>query len=110
MIAYHAGFPGFSGGFVGVDIFFVISGFLITSLLFKEAAATGRINLGAFYARRVSRLMPAGLVVVAVTLVLGAIFLPPASSEQTFAGANRHCFRLFRFEFLFFQNDRRVFR
>jgi peptidoglycan/LPS O-acetylase OafA/YrhL len=83
VIAYHAGFSGFSGGFVGVDIFFVISGFLITSLLFKEAAATGRINLGAFYARRVRRLMPAGLVVVAVTLVLGAIFLPPASSEQS---------------------------
>ncbi|MBK9347071.1 MAG: acyltransferase [Burkholderiales bacterium] len=81
VVAYHAGFSGFSGGFVGVDIFFVISGFLITSLLFKEASATGRINLGAFYARRVRRLMPAGLVVVTVTLVLGAIFLPPASSE-----------------------------
>ena len=60
VIAYHAGIPGFPGGFVGVDIFFVISGFLITGLLFNEAAISGRVNLGAFYARRVRRLMPAG--------------------------------------------------
>ena len=103
VIAYHAGFSGFSGGFVGVDIFFVISGFLITSLLFKEAAATGRINLGAFYARRVRRLMPAGLVVVAVTLVLGAIFLPPASSEQSSLARTAIAFAYFGSNFYFFK-------
>ena len=103
VIAYHAGFSGFSGGFVGVDIFFVISGFLITSLLFKEASATGRINLGAFYARRVRRLMPAGLVVVAVTLVLGAIFLPPASSEQSSLARTAIAFAYFGSNFYFFK-------
>ncbi|MCB1968231.1 MAG: acyltransferase, partial [Candidatus Accumulibacter sp.] len=76
VVFYHAGFPGFSGGFVGVDVFFVISGFLITALLFNEAAATGRVSLSAFYARRVRRLMPAGLLVVAATLLLGALFMP----------------------------------
>jgi peptidoglycan/LPS O-acetylase OafA/YrhL len=78
----HAGFPGFSGGFVGVDIFFVISGFLITSLLFNEAVASGRVNLSAFFARRVRRLMPASLVVVATTLVLGGALLPFASKDM----------------------------
>lgn len=78
----HAGFSGFSGGFVGVDIFFVISGFLITSLLFNEAVATGRVNLSAFFARRVRRLMPASLVVVAATLLLGGTFLPMASKDM----------------------------
>ena len=78
----HAGVPGFSGGFVGVDIFFVISGFLITSLLFNEAVATGRVNLSAFFARRVRRLMPASLVVVATTLLLGGAFLPLASKDM----------------------------
>jgi peptidoglycan/LPS O-acetylase OafA/YrhL len=103
VIAYHAGFPGFSGGFVGVDIFFVISGFLITSLLFNEAAATGRVNLGAFYARRVRRLMPAGLVVVAVTLLLGAIFLPPASNEQLSLARTAIAFAYFGSNFYFFR-------
>ena len=103
VIAYHAGFSGFSGGFVGVDIFFVISGFLITSLLFNEAAASGRINLGAFYARRVRRLMPAGLVVVAATLLLGAIFLPPASSEQLSLARTAIAFAYFGSNFFFFR-------
>ena len=103
VIAYHAEFPGFSGGFVGVNIFFVISGFLITSLLFNEAAASGRVNLGAFYARRVRRLMPAGLVVVAVTLLLGAIVLPPASSEQLSLARTAIAFAYFGSNFFFFR-------
>ncbi len=77
VVFYHAGFPGFPGGFVGVDVFFVISGFLITRLLFDEASSTGGVSLGAFYARRVRRLMPASLIVVAATLLLGAFFVPP---------------------------------
>ena len=82
VVLYHVGVPGPRGGFVGVDVFFVISGYLITSLLFLEAQQ-GHIGLAAFYARRVRRLFPAMLVVVAATLVLGAIFLLPIFSEQT---------------------------
>ena len=57
VVAYHAGLP-VPAGFVGVDVFFVISGFLITSLLAREYAETGRIDFTAFYARRVRRIPP----------------------------------------------------
>ncbi len=64
------------GGYVGVDVFFVISGFLITSHLVEQLAETGRISLGRFYARRIRRLLPAALLVLMVTAVLVAVFLP----------------------------------
>ncbi|WP_191905651.1 acyltransferase family protein [Microbacterium caowuchunii] len=64
------------GGYVGVDVFFVISGFLITSHLFGEVARTGRVRLGAFYARRIRRLLPAALLVLSASAVLVALFLP----------------------------------
>src|SRR5690606_31983026 len=56
VVLFHAGVPYFGGGFVGVDVFFVLSGYLITRLLVDEAAANGRIELLAFYARRARRL------------------------------------------------------
>ena len=65
-----------SGGYVGVDVFFVISGFLITSHLTSELTRTGRVRLAAFYARRVRRLLPAALLVLAITAVLVVVFLP----------------------------------
>lgn len=102
VVFYHAGFPGFSGGFVGVDVFFVISGFLITTLLFNEAAATGRVNLSAFYARRVRRLMPAGLLVVAVTLLLGGIFMAPVSDDQRSLARSAVTVAFFGSNFFFF--------
>ena len=83
VVLYHVGVPGITGGFVGVDVFFVISGFLITSLLVLEAETRGRISLSDFYARRVRRLFPALMVVVLVTLLLGAIWLLPVFGEQT---------------------------
>lgn len=73
VLVYHL-FPGaLPGGFLGVDIFFVISGFLITSLLLREAAVTGRIRLGDFWRRRARRLLPA---LALVLLVCTAIALP----------------------------------
>ena len=77
VVLYHARIPGFGGGYIGVDVFFVISGYLITGLLLKEHRSTGRINLGAFYARRARRLLPAAAVTVLLTLVVGyAVFAP----------------------------------
>ena len=77
VLAYHAGIPGVSGGYVGVDVFFVISGFLITTLLVREHGATGRIRFGEFYARRIRRLLPASLVVVVATLLAARVWLEP---------------------------------
>lgn len=65
-----------SGGYVGVDVFFVISGFLITSHLLGELSRTGRVRLGAFYARRVRRLLPAAFLVLAASIVLLVAFVP----------------------------------
>lgn len=77
VLLFHASIPGFSGGFVGVDVFFVISGFLITGMLLREIETTGKISLSNFYARRVRRLMPAAALVLIVTLVASLIILPP---------------------------------
>ena len=59
VVLYHAGVPGLTGGFLGVDVFFVISGFLITGLLVREQERTGTISIVKFYGRRMRRIMPA---------------------------------------------------
>jgi peptidoglycan/LPS O-acetylase OafA/YrhL len=66
VFAYHLGWGGATGGYLGVDLFFVLSGFLITTLLLEERALTGRVRLGAFWARRARRLLPALFLLVAV--------------------------------------------
>ena len=82
VVAFHAGVPGFGGGFVGVDVFFVISGFLITGLLVEELRETGSISLSRFYARRVRRLLPALALVLVSTLLLGSVLLLAVAGEQ----------------------------
>lgn len=77
VLFYHFGVPGFSGGFVGVDIFFVISGFLIGGILWFELEATGSLRLGDFWLRRIRRLAPAYFAMAAVTLVAAWHILLP---------------------------------
>lgn len=77
VVAAHAGLPGASGGFIGVDVFFVISGYLITGLLQNEQQDTGRIALARFYARRLLRLLPALVVVIWLTCIAAALLLAP---------------------------------
>jgi peptidoglycan/LPS O-acetylase OafA/YrhL len=77
VVAYHCGLPFVSGGYVGVDVFFVISGFLITGLLLREARRTGTVSIPRFYARRALRLLPASAVVVVATVGASALWLPP---------------------------------
>ena len=74
VVLFHFGFTTFSGGFVGVDVFFVISGFLITSILFREISAQ-RFSFLDFWGRRARRILPALTVVVIVTLALGWLLL-----------------------------------
>lgn len=76
VVLAHAKVSGFSGGFIGVDVFFVLSGYLITGLLTQELVANGRIRLINFYARRFRRLFPSLLLVLVVTSVLGQQLLP----------------------------------
>ncbi|MER8234917.1 acyltransferase [Streptomyces sp. NPDC094049] len=81
VLLFHAGH--FGGGFLGVDLFFVLSGFLITGLLLREArAADGRIRLAAFWGRRARRLVPALAVMIAGTLVLVTLFGAPSLRRQ----------------------------
>ncbi|HEX7406011.1 MAG TPA: acyltransferase, partial [Candidatus Nanopelagicaceae bacterium] len=76
VLFFHASL-GFSGGYVGVDVFFVISGFLITGMLIREIEGTGRVSLSRFYARRARRLLPAASLVLAATLIASIFVLPP---------------------------------
>lgn len=77
VLLFHASIPGFRGGFVGVDIFFVLSGYLITGNLLREVQSAGRIHFKKFYARRIRRLLPASFFVLISTLIVVAIWFPP---------------------------------
>ncbi len=77
VLLYHASVPGVTGGYVGVDVFFVLSGFLITGLLVRELDATGTISLAGFYARRVRRLLPAAMLLILATVVASTVVLSP---------------------------------
>ena len=84
VVAFHAGIPYFDSGFVGVDVFFVLSGFLITGILSKEADDRGTVRLGRFYTRRLRRLLPASSITVLVTM-LASFFLVSALSWRQIA-------------------------
>ena len=77
VILFHAKFLGLTGGFIGVDVFFVVSGFLITSLLINEHSSVGEISLKNFYARRARRLLPASALVIGLTALASRIWLEP---------------------------------
>lgn len=78
VVACHARVPGLQGGFIGVDVFFVISGYLITRLLLAEWQQQGRLDIAAFYARRVRRLLPAfTLMLLFVVAATWYIYAPP---------------------------------
>ena len=88
VLAFHAGMSTFSNGFLGVDLFFVLSGYLITSILVVELSSTGRLRFRKFYARRFRRLLPAS----AVLLVVGSLVslgTQPITARLGFAGDAR---------------------
>ncbi|MCV7347673.1 acyltransferase [Mycolicibacterium rhodesiae] len=81
VVLFHAAVPGIGGGFVGVDVFFVISGFLITGLLWREVSSTGTVRLRSFYGARARRLLPASAFVGVVTMAATGLLLPPLQAE-----------------------------
>lgn len=87
VLAYHSGLEVFSGGYVGVDVFFVISGFLITTHLLETLQRHGTVDLTSFYARRARRILPAAFTVLVLSLVAALIWMPPLQLESVFRGA-----------------------
>nr|WP_243858786.1 acyltransferase family protein [Mycobacterium sp. DL440] len=87
VVLFHAGVPGFGGGFIGVDVFFVVSGFLITGLLWREASNTGTVRMARFYAGRARRLLPAAALVLVVTSIAATLLLPPLRARSVLADA-----------------------
>ena len=81
ILFFHVGIKHFTGGYVGVDIFFVISGYLITSIIVRELTA-GEFSIARFYERRVRRILPALTVMVVATLLAGLVLLSPAQLEE----------------------------
>ncbi|MCA2265744.1 acyltransferase [Mycobacterium marseillense] len=77
VVLFHCSAPGLGGGFVGVDVFFVISGFLITGMLWREASTAGTVRLLRFYGGRARRLLPASATVGVVTAIASAVLLSP---------------------------------
>ena len=86
VVLFHAGVPALAGGFVGVDLFFVLSGYFITGLLVREQAESGGVNLMEFYGRRALRLLPSLIVVLLVTLA--AVMWLYAPIDQPTIAAN----------------------
>jgi peptidoglycan/LPS O-acetylase OafA/YrhL len=82
VVLFHVGLAGVGGGYVGVDVFFVISGFLITGLLWREVTSGGTVRLGRFYGARARRLLPAAATVGVATAIGAAVLLPPLQARS----------------------------
>lgn len=103
VLIFHAKFV--TGGFIGVDIFYVISGFLITGLLLKELKSTGRISLKAFYLRRSKRLLPASFLVLFATAIFAWLVLPPISRGSIGRDLIATTLYISNYLFAWWQND-----
>jgi peptidoglycan/LPS O-acetylase OafA/YrhL len=102
VVLYHVGIPRFAGGFIGVDVFFVLSGFLISGLLIEETKVTGRIDFAAFFARRIRRLLPASALMLITTLIAASLLLSPI--EQITIGKAALATAFYGSNFFFMRN------
>ena len=96
VVVFHSGSESFTGGYVGVDVFFVLSGFLVTQLLLRDLEGGGSISLARFYSRRFRRLLPAAFVVLVVTALVYSALASPIEVTQSVDG--------FRASFLYYAN------
>ncbi len=105
VVAAHAKVSWLAGGFIGVDVFFVLSGYLITGLLVKEIEATHSLGFVDFYARRMRRLLPGMLLMIGMTCLLGSLLLLPEAQTGQASAAASAVFWLSNFHFAFQQMD-----
>ena len=105
VVVYHAGLGLIPGGYVGVDVFFVLSGFLISWLLVEEAKRSGKVDLWAFYARRARRLLPAVAVLIVVTSVAAYWAYPPLEHRTAAHSALSAATYLSNFYFVYLVRD-----
>lgn len=101
VLLFHFGLPWVPGGYIGVDVFFVISGFLITRLIYNELQLTGEFSFSNFYVRRARRLFPALFFTLAISLFFGVILLSPSSLERLGASAIHALMSISNFFFWF---------
>ena len=81
VVLFHAGISSFSGGYIGVDVFFVLSGYLVTSLLMRDLDGGGTVRFSRFYSRRFRRLLPAAFVTLVITSIVYSAVAGPAVSS-----------------------------
>ena len=86
VVIFHAGADRFTGGFIGVDIFFVLSGYLVTQMLMRDIGQHGGVRFGRFYARRARRLLPASAVMLLITAVVYSAVAPPGEANSAMHG------------------------
>ncbi|MGA8258101.1 MAG: acyltransferase family protein [Nocardioides sp.] len=104
VMGFHAKVPGFEGAYIGLDLFFVVSGYVITGLLMYEFQKTGGIRWGAFYARRARRLIPAKATMLIGVLILSYFIATPTGSQQETARSAGAAAGFFS-NFFFWQSD-----
>jgi peptidoglycan/LPS O-acetylase OafA/YrhL len=83
VVLYHAHVGFLRGGFTRVDVFYVISGFLITGLLWRQLEGEHRVSFRSFYGRRIQRLLPMSFVVLVATALVSARYLPPLQAHAS---------------------------
>jgi peptidoglycan/LPS O-acetylase OafA/YrhL len=105
VLAFHAGMGSVSGGFIGVDLFFVLSGFLVTNVILSEVDRRGSFSIGSFYGRRVRRLLPAAVLAITVTCVLAVLVTPEASRISMVSDARASLLYYANWQFIADAND-----
>ena len=105
VLGYHAHSSLMGGGFIGVDLFFVLSGFLVTNVILSEVDRRGTFSIGGFYSRRVRRLLPAAVLVIAVTSLLQVLVLPEPRRITMVADARAALLYFANWQFISDAND-----
>jgi peptidoglycan/LPS O-acetylase OafA/YrhL len=100
VVAFHSGLGLFDSGYLGVDVFFVLSGFLVTSILLRDLAGGGRVRWRHFYSRRVRRILPAALATLLITAIAYVLVASPSQALDALGGFRAACFYVANWYFI----------